>query len=234
MKTLIALSQSDFRSTFRDPVFRGILFAPVMVLAIIRWGYPLVASQYPAVVPYSIVILMWACLQTSVMFGFLYGFLILEEKEERLWEVIQVLPVSGVKLIFSRLLLGLIISVIINFCLIEFGNIIETDFIKSFLIAFIYSLTAPVIALAVGALSKNRIEGMAQMKIFNLLLIIPALMYFFPSDAFHLTAFIPSYWLFRVMEKATTSGSFIPFFAIALFYHFAIIFFLNYMLRRSR
>ncbi len=212
MKTILALSANDLQSTFRDPVFKGLLFFPFVAFVLIRWGVPYVVHTYPEVAPYTVVILMWGCLQSATMFGFMYGFLFLEEKEEQIWQVIRILPVSGIKLVFSRLLLGLLISTAVNFCLIHFGQIIYISFIKEILLSLQFSLAAPLIALALGALAKNRIEGLAQMKIVNVLLIMPALIYFIPGKAMHLTALIPTYWSYRSLEMAhSQSDSFMLF-----------------------
>lgn len=223
MKTILALSRSDFYSTFRDPVFRGLLFFPLMAFALVRWIYPLIVTEYPPLEPYSQVILMWACLQTATMFGFLYGFLMLEEKEERVWQVIRILPVSGFTLIFSRLLLGLLISVLVNFLLLHYGRILDVGLLEELMLAFLYSLAAPIIALFIAAFSANRIEGLAQMKILNLLLVIPALIYFFPYKALHVFALLPTYWSFRALEYAGAGIEFVLFFTSGVAFHLAVI-----------
>lgn len=212
MKKLISLSQTDFYSTFRDPVFRGLLFFPFLSFAIIRWALPELVKEYPALIPFTEVILMWACLQSATMFGFIYGFLFLEEKEENIWQVIRILPVSGKTLVFSRLLVGLLISTLVNYCLIHFGRIVDFPFIKEIVLSLLFSLAAPLIATSLGALGKNRIEGMAQMKVVNILLIIPALIYFIPHSLTHISLLIPTYWSFRSMEMAES-----PYFVLFLF-----------------
>jgi hypothetical protein len=227
MNQLIYLSLSDLRSTFRDPVFKVLLFFPFMSFALIRWGYPVIMERFPAVAPYSQVMLMWACLQSATMFGFIYGFLFLEEKEENIWQVIRILPVSGLKLVFSRLLIGLAISTIVNFCLIHYGAIVRFSLAKEWLLSFQFSLAAPFIALLLGALAQNRIEGLAQMKITNLLLLLPALIYFIPSPWMHMTAIIPTYWSYRSLELAEDHAWFIMCMATGFVMYTLAIFLLN-------
>jgi fluoroquinolone transport system permease protein len=208
MNHILILSLSDLRSTFRDPIFKVLLFFPFMSFALVRWGLPVILQQFPAVAPYSQVILMWACLQAAIMFGFIYGFLFLEEKEENIWQLIRILPVAATKLVFARLLIGLLVSTLVNFCLIRYGQIIHIPFGKELLLSFQFSLAAPFIALLLGAFSQNRIEGLAQMKIINLLLMLPALIYFVPSPWMHLTALVPTYWSYRSLEHAADNADF--------------------------
>jgi hypothetical protein len=228
MNRLLVLSLGDLRSTFRDPVFKILLFFPFMSFVLIRWGLPEILQRYPVVEPYREVILMWACLQSAIMFGFIYGFLFLEEKEENIWQVLRILPVSGLKLVFARLLIGLIISTLVNLCLIHFGKIIQISLAKEVLLSLQFSLAAPFIALLLGAFAQNRIEGLAQMKIINLLLMLPALIYFIPSAWVHLlTAFIPTYWSYRSLEMAQDDLPFMLYLATGFILYALAIFFLN-------
>jgi fluoroquinolone transport system permease protein len=233
MNHFLTLSFSDFRATFRDPIFKGLLAFPFIAFALIRWVLPIIVASFPIVKDYQTVILMWACLQSAIMFGFIYGFLFLEEKEENIWQVLQILPVSTIKLVFSRLFLGLLVSTIVNFCMLRFGDILSLSLFKEILLAFQFSLAAPLIALTIAALAKNRIEGLAQMKVVNLLLILPAFIYFFPYQLLHITAIIPTYWAFKSLEAANTGDGFAITFLTGSIYFLIIILFLNQKLGRQ-
>ncbi len=235
MSHFITLSLNDLRTSFRDPVFKGLLFFPFICFGLIRFVLPWVFASYPALQDYSPVILMWACLQSATMFGFIYGFLFLEEKEENIWQAINVLPISGLQLVLSRLFVGIIISSVVNFTLIHFGGIVRISIFKELFICVLFSLAAPVISLVLGTFAKNRIEGLAQMKIVNILMIIPALIYFLPSKALHFMAILPTYWSFRSMEKAVdgTINEFCIFLLIGFIFQLLIILVLSKRLAKS-
>ncbi|MGK7389109.1 MAG: hypothetical protein ACNS60_02110 [Candidatus Cyclobacteriaceae bacterium M2_1C_046] len=227
MKKALILSKSDFHSTFRDPLFKMLLFFPLLSFAIVRYVLPVIVSYYPPVGDYTEVILMWACIQSASMFGMIYGFLFLEEKEESLWQVLRVLPVATGELVFSRLFIGLVVSVFVNYLLIHFGNIIFIPFWKELILAIQFSLVAPLISLLLGVFAKNRIEGLAIIKIVNLLLIVPALIYFIPGDWMHLAAIIPTYWSYRSLELVNDLPDFLIFLSVGFFLYFAAIVFLQ-------
>lgn len=234
MKFFLSLSLNDLRSTFRDPVFKALLFFPFISYGVIAWGLPAVIHRWPEVQEYSDIILMWACMQSSTMFGFIYGFLFLEEKEENIREVLRVVPVSGIFLVFSRLLIGMGISFLVSLILFQFGGVVQLPFIKEILLSLLYSLSAPLITLLLAAFARNRIEGMAQMKIVNFFLMLPGLIYFLPYKALHLTALAPTYWSFRATEMAINrSPSFILYFSAGLLLHLGIIFYLNRRLEKE-
>ena len=226
MRTLLTLSYSDLCSTFREPLFRFLIFFPFFSFALIRWGYPAILQLYPPIAPFSQVILMWACLQSATMFGFIYGFIFLEEKEENIWQAIQVLPVSGFKLVSSRLLVGILISTLVNFTLMHWGGILRFEIWKEIVLAIHFSLAAPLIALYIGAFAKNKIEGLAQIKVINVLVLIPAVIYFIPNKITFVSAIIPTFWSFRGLELAQTP---FPHFGIYLLVGtiwYAVIFYL--------
>jgi len=234
MSFFVSLSQTDFRTTFRDPIFKALLFFPIISFFLVRWILPFLTWRFPILSPYTQVILMWACLQSATMFGFIYGFLLLEEKEERIWEAIRVMPVSGLKLILSRTLVGWAVSSAVNYSLLEWGGAAEISLDREILLSFQFSLSAPLITLALGAFAENRIEGLAQMKMINLFLILPGLIYFFPYDFLNITAIVPTYWSFRCLELAMSgSGEFMKYFAIGSISYIVAILFLNFRLSRS-
>jgi fluoroquinolone transport system permease protein len=213
MKTLLLLSRQDFTTTFRDPVFKGLLVFPLVAFfALVRWVLPPVVQHYPPVGSYQTVILMWACLQSATMFGFIYGFLFLDEKEEHVFLVLRVVPVSTFRLLASRLLVGFLVSSFVNVMLLHFGGIVRLPWWQEVLLAAHFSLMAPLMAVVLGAFAKNKVEGMAQMKVINLLFILPGLIYFLPQPFVHLTALVPTYWSFRSLETAGSGADFFFYF----------------------
>jgi len=205
MKSVLTLSLADLQSTFREPLFRILIFFPFISFAIVRWVFPLALQYFPVIEPYSQVILMWACLQSATMFGFIYGFIFLEEKEENIWQVIQVLPVSGFKLVTSRLLVGMIITTLVSFVLIHWGGIVRFPVWKEIIVSAHFSLAAPLMALYLASFARNKIEGLAQVKVINILVIIPGIIYFIPHKATYLTGIIPTFWSFKSLEMANAS-----------------------------
>jgi hypothetical protein len=234
MKYLLSLSLNDLKCTFRDPVFKALLFFPFVSYGIIAWGLPAVIHRWPVVGEYAGVILMWACMQSSTMFGFIYGFLFLEEKEENVNQALRVVPVTGIMLVFSRLLIGMGISFLVSMILFHYGGVARLPWIQEILLSVLYSLSAPLITLLLAAFARNRIEGLAQMKMVNILLMLPGLIYFLPYNLLHLTALIPTYWNFRATEMAILqSRSFLLYFSGGLLLQGGIIYLLNRKLERE-
>lgn len=210
MMYLLHLVRNDFRLAYRDPIMRLILAMPLMILLLIWFVAPLLLLRFPIISHYQHVLLMWACLQTPVMFGFINGFLFLEEKEHGVHQALQVLPVSAGDLLLNRNLLGMVSSFLLNLLLLLSSGLIVADLLPALLLALQYSLLGPTLSLLLLTFAQNKVQGMAQFKVYNLLAILPALVYFLPQWWAHLLAFIPTYWSFRSIGMLPQEGWLMP------------------------
>lgn len=223
MNRLLILSANDFRMVFRDSLLRIFLFMPLSIFAVVKWGLPILISVFPIVQEYDEVILMLACMQTSTMFGFINGFVFLEEKDENVFSALRVMPVSAATLIAFRMAVGIMISVLINWLVLAFGDVIKIEIIPMLLIAFQYSLLAPLLSLLLAVFARNKVEGLAQFKVFNLVLNLPILIYFLPAGWLHGLAIIPTYWSFRSMESVLAGGNFMLYYSVGVCFYLLLL-----------
>ena len=205
MKRFLTLSRNDFRMVFRDPMLRLFLLLPLLIILAVVWGIPPVFAAYPAVQDYDYVILMWAGTQASTLFGFINGFVFLEEKDEHVFAALRVMPIAASTLIGVRMLLGVSIAFAVNVTTFSLCPWLPMSSVEVLLIALQYSLLAPLLTLALATFAENKVEGLAQFKVYNFIIILPALIYFLPFRALHALAVVPTYWTFRSVE-AVHSG----------------------------
>ena len=214
MNRIFALSANDFRMVFRDPMLRIFLFLPLLIVALVVWLLPVLFSAYPILQDYDYVILMWAGMQASTMFGFINGFVFLEEKDENVFAALRVMPIAASTLISVRMLLGVSIAFAINVTIFSLSSWIPMSGTQLLLVAFQYALLAPLLTLALATFAQNKVEGLAQFKIYNFVAMLPALIYFLPIRALHVLAIVPTYWTFRSVEAIHSDGSFFLFISI--------------------
>lgn len=219
MNRLLVLSANDFRMVFRDPLLRIFLLMPLLVFAIIKWLLPLIVDAFPAIQPYDYVILMWACMQAATMFGFINGFVFLEEKDENVFSALRVVPVSASMLIAFRMALGVAISMLISWLILQFGGILSVMDWQIWLIALQYGMLAPLLALLLAVFARNKLEGLAQFKIYNLIVNLPILIYFLDYQGLHALAIIPTYWSFRCVEAIAKGGNFLLYYSLGLAFY---------------
>ena len=93
MQRLILLSITDFKLIFRDPSLRIFLAMPLLIFAIVLLAVPELVEAFAGFEEYIPLILMGATMQTSTMFGFIYSFVLIDEKDIGVAKVYGVLPV---------------------------------------------------------------------------------------------------------------------------------------------
>jgi fluoroquinolone transport system permease protein len=219
MKKIFNLAVNDFRHVFRDRMLCIFLLAPIALICFVRFFVPYIAGIYPVINDYSVYIMMFAGIQTSIMFGFITAFIILEEKDENLLQVIRILPVSTVYFIVYRLLFATCFSTLSAFLMLYFGNLAWPGLANSLLLALHYGLAAPFITLLIATYAKNKIEGLAFFKGIDLVILIPIVGFFFPEGWKYVMSFIPVFWTYDLYSSSLEGGrTGIPFIIGLLFY----------------
>jgi len=208
MKRFLRLSLNDFRMIFRDPMLKGLIGLPLLVILLAVFLVPYLNARFPAFEAYNHIVLMGAGGQAATMFGFIIGFIFLEEKDENVFVVLKTMPVSGRFFVSQRLALSIFIAFLYNCGLMFFSKLAPMNGIEKVLMALQFSLLAPILALAVAVFARNKVEGLAQFKIYNLFVNLPLLIYFLDFEGLHFLAVLPSYWSFQSIEMLKNDGPF--------------------------
>jgi hypothetical protein len=223
MKKIASLIQTDLRQIFRDKTLTVFLFTPVLLIIFVRLFVPYITQVYPAIEPFHPMVMMFAGIQTAIMFGFIVSFILLEEKDEYVLQVIRVLPISPFHFILYRLLFATLFSALGAFLMINLGGIAYPGLLNSLLLSFQYGLTAPFITLIIATYAKNKIEGMAFFKGIDLILLLPMLSFFLAGNIKYVFSVIPAYWTYNLFNASLTQGNTVSFFLVGLFVYSAVI-----------
>lgn len=223
MKKIITLINSDLRQIFRDKTLTVFLFAPLILIVFVRLFVPYITEQYPIIQEYHPMIMMFAGIQTAIMFGFIISFIILDEKDENVLQVIRVLPISPFYFILYRLLFATTFSTFGAFLMINLSGIAYPGLTNSILLSIQYGLTAPFITLIIATFAKNKVEGMAFFKGVDLILLLPMLSFFVVGNIKYVFSIIPAFWTYNLFNASISDGNTTFFFIIGLtIYSFVI------------
>ncbi|WP_317899803.1 hypothetical protein [Aurantibacillus circumpalustris] len=226
MKKIILLTLNDFKHVFRDRMLIIFLFVPVLLICFAKYFIPYITDICPAVRQFHPQIMMMGCIQTSVMFGFITGFIILEEKDENVLQAIRVLPISAGYFILYRFLFASFFSFSGAYSMILLVDLAWPGYWNGFLLALQYGLAAPFISLIISTYAKNKVEGLALFKGINLLIIIPILGFIFPGTWRYFLSFIPMFWTYKLYDDAVNNLSTLVTFLMGLLVYTAVFIFL--------
>lgn len=223
MRKVSTFILGDLKLVFRDRMLSLFFFAPILLTLFVRLLVPYVTAIYPIIEDYHPYVMMFAGMQTAIIFGFITSFMILEEKDEHVIDVIRVLPISSRFFILYRMLFGTFFSALGAFLLISLGGIAYPGFFNSLLLSLQYGLVAPLITLLIGSFAQNKIEGMVWFKGINLLLILPVLSFFLTGPTKYLFTPIPIFWTYSLYATALANEKVGWVFAAGMIIYLAIL-----------
>jgi fluoroquinolone transport system permease protein len=208
MKTLIKVAVNDFRLVFRDNSLKLFLALPLFNLLVIRYGLPYVAGVYEFVRDNIPIILMFATMQGSIAFGFIYSMVLVDEKDTNVAKVYGILPVSKFWFVVFRLIPPFFLATLATVLLFLFEPFYNLPVISNLVFSALAGLVAPLMILFVAILSKNKIEAMTWQKLLNIPLYLPITAFFVPATFAFVLAIFPTFWAYQGFDVLIGGGNF--------------------------
>lgn len=209
MKQLITVSISDFKMIFRDATLRVFLLMPIVIIAVINGALPWLITEFPVVEEYAIYIVVFATVEVTQMFGFIYSIVFIEEKEQEVSKVYGVMPISRITFTLFRMLIPVILTTLLTWVILMVQPFYDIPLGSSLLFSLIAALIVPPYVLAVSVMSKNKMEGMVWIKVINLAVVIPTAAFFVPKSFGWLFGLLPTHWVFQGLYNLILSENFV-------------------------
>jgi len=133
--------------------------------------------------------------------GLVIGFNIIDEKESNTLKALNVTPMTRWDFIVGRSLIGLIIPIIHAYLAVWIFRIPNINYAMLLVITFSSSLTGLVFGFLIGAISKNQMSGIANMKVLMIIIVLPLfLSLFLPAERQFFLYWAPTYWTFVALK----------------------------------
>lgn len=194
MQKALTLLKQDLRISWRDTSTRVFLLIPLVLFALVNLGGPALLEAFPEAVDYAPPFLLILALQGGIMFGFISGFLLLDEKDQDLLSVYRILPLPIMQFLAMRMLFPFLGTLVYILALLAFNPVFSFTGLELFLTSFNLSLITPTLALLLGALAKNKVEGLTYFKAMDLILLIPILPFFLDDTWKYPFMVVPTFW----------------------------------------
>lgn len=194
--------RNDLRNISRDSLLLYVLTLPWLIPVIFRLGIPPLARWLErdlqfVLQPYLPLILSFSILlQVPLIFGVVFGFLLLDEKDEGVLAAVQVTPLSLNGYLRHRLLLvGLLALVYVVLMLPATGLVSWVLLFRLLPLVLLASILGIWSTLFIPVVANNKVEGFALMKAMGLLMLGPLTAFFVQGPWQLLLGIVPSYWL---------------------------------------
>lgn len=197
MKKWLFLIKNDLSRVVRDKTLLMFATTPLLLLVFIRYAVPSIQLKFPVLSEYTRIIVLFGGIQTGILFGFISGFVFLEEKDEHVFDICKILPVQPYQFIGVRLFFAFFMSSLGSFFILRFNGMIEFSELELISLPLQFALGAVLLSLFLGSFAKNKIEGMALFKGMDLLILLPILSAFVKHPMVQVLAVVPSYWTYQ-------------------------------------
>jgi len=201
---LRSLGPIDVRNIRRDSMTSWMIFIPIMLALIMRWGVPpftawLIEQHNFNLVEYYPVILAYLFIGMSPMtFGVVIGFLLVDEKDDRTLSALQVTPLPLGSYIIYRVAIPIILTFVLMFVIFPAANLTPFDLRTILFSAIAAAPMAPMLALILASIAQNKVQGFALMKLMGIVLLAPVLAYFAAPGWELAFGIFPTYWPMKV------------------------------------
>jgi fluoroquinolone transport system permease protein len=184
------------------------LWVPVLIWLVVRFGVPQIAVWVPELENYFPALLAFFSLLISVFPGFIVSFLLLDEKDNQLFPAIKVTPVSLSGFLLTRIAFMVVLGFFFSSTFLMFNGILSIPWLEILLLSLLSALNVPILILLISALAKNKVEGMTLLKVANVVIFIPAALFFVSNSWIYVLGIFPAFWVYKIASLPVGSHYF--------------------------
>ena len=194
-----ALMAIDSRSVSRDSMLRWMVVIPLVLALIVRYSVPAISDAVAErfafdLAPHYPLILSFMVLLAPQFLGLVLGFLLLDQRDDRTLEALQVTPLSPRRLLAFRLAVPMVISIVTTILVFLLAGVLPFALPAVLGGALAGALFAPCYALVLASFASNKVMGFALAKGAGLVTMPPLVAWFVPQPWEFAFGLLPTYW----------------------------------------
>lgn len=198
VKKFGAIYKTDLKLLRRDPMLLYSVAMTLVLLLIIRYFKDRIGVYYPLL---ALLVLIFI----PMIFGMIPGFMMADEKEDKTIQALQVIPISSEAFLAYRLTWASIVVAVFTFVAPYILDIeIPQKGILALMTLFLFEVW--IYGLLITVFSESRMQALTVSKIIGWFLMLPPVIKLvvvwrnLSTDWSKFTAFLPTYWLYKVFE----------------------------------
>ena len=197
----------DLKNVLRDEFLGWVIGLIFLIALLFRYGIPALAGWLAGafgfdLTPYYPLIMSAFIVMAPSMVGLVIGFLLLDERDERVLKALMVTPMPFGAYLFYRISMPLAIGLLLTPAGYIIAGLAPLPFGKLLLIALLGSMIAPIAALFLAVVAENKVSGFAIVKLLNSINMLPIAAYFIDMPWQLAAGVIPGYWPLKLVWLA--------------------------------
>lgn len=170
--SVVGLLRADLVNLRRDPMLMAAGLAPVLIAALLGFGFEPLADAAAGFVdldPHRPLFVAGALLLTPLLIGFVVGFLLVEEGEERILDAVAVTPRGRDGFLRHRLIVPAVVG---SVAAVGVGIVLGSLGAGRLLaVAVLAGATAVLVTVTMAAFARDRVQALAVSKLTGFLLV---------------------------------------------------------------
>ena len=226
---------NDLRNIVRDRLLLYTAFLiPVIIIIFTRLVIPWLSENIMPLQNYYPLLFMLMAITIPMMFGFVTGFLIMDERDENLLTVLRVMPISRSAYLIYRMAFMSVLSFIYILLFPALTGLIDISLFDYLPIAVLLALFTPVMGLIANIVANNKVQAFAVFKMLGGVFFLPLFAFFINNDLKYVFGIIPNFWTFMALDKLLNTGTQdVVFLGIGFISHLTLLTLLFYLFNKK-
>jgi len=198
VKKFASIYKTDLKLLRRDPMLLYSVAMTLLLLLVVRYFKERMGVLYPLVALLMLIFI-------PMIFGMIPGFMMADEKEDKTIQALQVIPISSEAFLAYRLTWASLVTTVLTAIA---PKILDIEVPQKGLLALValFVLEVWIYGLLITVFSESRMQALTVSKVLGWFLMLPPLIKLvvvwrnLSTDWSKFTAFLPTYWLYKVFE----------------------------------
>ena len=198
VKKFTSIYKTDLKLLRRDPMLLYSVAMILLLLLVVRYFKERIGVLYPLVALLMLIFI-------PMIFGMIPGFMMADEKEDKTIQALQVIPISSEAFLAYRLTWASLVTVVLTAIA---PKILDIEVPQKGVLALValFVLEVWIYGLLITVFSESRMQALTVSKVLGWFLMLPPLIKLvviwrnLSTDWSKFTAFLPTYWLYKVFE----------------------------------
>ena len=208
---LLTLVDADRRRLTRDGLMMWMVALPLVMAVAVRAGLPRLAvvleGRGMPIGPWLPQLRAVAlAVVVPMLIGVVSGFLLLEEKQDRVWAALAVTEMSMRRYLAWRAATCLAVAALVGLACLRIAGPAGLSAGQEACVAAGAAPLAGAVALGLAAWAQDTIQGLAAVKLLFVLLVLPAAAPALATPWRELPALVPSWWILRAVDVMSGAG----------------------------
>jgi fluoroquinolone transport system permease protein len=201
----ITLFKNDLKQIVRDPIMTLLLFAPLLLIVVFKLlelflAPYLVSKAGFDITPWFPYVLSFVLLLNSGMLGIVTGFMMLDERDGNISQLLEITPLGRSGYLINRLAFASLLSIVCGFIGIAVFKLPDLSYFSIVLLSVLSAFYTAIIGLLIFSGAEDKVKGLTFAKGLNTLVLFAFTDLFALPWLTFLSWFFPPYWITMIIK----------------------------------